>query len=226
MPLRRAAPGPCKASLSRPGSFLSTNDYKLSAVGEYRLEAHRRGSSRLILDAAFSSPILDGDSFFAQFRPDKLVHSVRGEYERAIGRDLFASWYADYTLDIPADKALPFKGSLATGLRLKNQTQFERLERRFRFDVGAGWNFKRRGEISIRAGANTGPGRGLAAGAEVSCLMWGVGRSHLDARVFLDAGGAVSVRPFVGFRNGPSLAGDGPPGTFRFVVGVGLYKWL
>lgn len=208
------------------GAVPFDEDYKLSAVGAYRLEAHRSASSRLIFDMSFSSPILAGDSFFAQFRPDKLVHSLRGELERELRRGLYASWYADYTVDMPADKDRPFTGSLATGLVLKNQTDFERLERRLRFDVAAGWNFKRRGELSVRVGANTDPRVGASAGVDLGLLMWGRGRSHIDARVFLDVGGTVSIRPFVGYRNGPSLSGEGPTGTFKLVVGVGLYKWL
>ena len=201
-------------------------DYKLSATGEYRLEAHRKGDTRFLVDAAFGSPILAGDRFFAQFRPDKLVHSVRGELERRLGPGLFVSWYAAYAVDMPADKALPFSGSLATGLGLKNQAQFERLERRLRFDVAAGWNFKRRAELRVQAGVNTLPVRGFALGADASCRMWGRGRSQIEAKVFCDLGGAVSVRPFAGFRNGPSLSGEGPARVFKLVVGVGLYKWL
>jgi hypothetical protein len=208
------------------GAVPFDEDYKLSAVGAYRLEAHRGPSSRLIFDMSFSSPILAGDSFFAQFRPDKLVHSLRGELEREVGRGLYGAWYAAYTVDMPADKDRPFAGSLATGLVLKNQTDFERLERTLRFDVAAGWNFKRHAELAVRAGVNTDPGKGAAAGADLSLRMWGRGRSHIDTRVFVDIGGAVSVRPFIGYRNGPSLSGEDPTGTFMLVVGVGLYTWL
>ena len=200
--------------------------YKLSASGEYRLEVYRKERSRLIADAGFSSPVLAGDGFFAQFRPDKLVYALRGEYEREVGRSLYVSWYADYAAEMPADKALPFTGSLATGLKLKNQPYFDRLDRMFRFDVAAGWNFKLDEELTIRAGLNTVRERGLSFGADLGCRMRGRRRAEIDARVFVDAGGTVAVRPFAGFRNGPSLSGDGPTGTFKFVVGVGLYKWL
>jgi hypothetical protein len=200
--------------------------YKLSASGEYRLEVHRKGRSRLVADVGFSSPVLAGDGFFAQFRPDKLVYAVKGEYEREVGRSLYVSWYAVYAADMPADKALPFAGSLATGLKLKNQPCFERLDRTFRFDVAAGWNFKLDEEIAVRAGVNTVRKEGLSYGVDLACRMRGRGRAEIDARVFADAGGTVAVRLFAGFRNGPSFSGDGPTGTFKFVVGVGLYKWL
>ncbi len=200
--------------------------YKLAASGEYRLEVHRKGPSRLVADVEFSSPVLAGDSFFAQFRPDKLVYAIKGEYEREVGRALYASWYAVYAADMPADKARPFAGSLATGLKLKNQPYFERLDRRFRFDVAAGWNFKLDEELTVRAGVNTAQGSGVRLGADLGCRMRGRRRAEIDVRVFADTGRTVTVRPFVGFRNGPSLSGDGPTGTLKFVAGVGLYKWL
>jgi len=200
--------------------------YKLSASGDYRLEIHRKGRSRLIADVGFSSPVLAGDGFFAQFRPDKLVYAVTGEYEREVGRAAYVSWYAAYAADLPADKARPFAGSLATGLKLKNQPTFERLDRWFRFDVAAGWNFKRNEELAVRAGVNTARGGGVKLGAELDGRMWGRGRARIDVRVFADTGGTVAVRPFAGFRNGPSLSGDGPAGIFKFVAGIGLYKWL
>lgn len=200
--------------------------YKLAASGEYRLEVHKKGLSRLVFDVGFSSPVLAGDGFFAQFRPDKLVYAVKGEYEREVGRSLYVSWYAVYAVDMPADKAKPFAGSLATGLKLKNQPYFERLDRRFRFAVAAGWNFKLDEELTVRAGVNTAPGGGVRLGADLGCRMRGRDRAEIDVRVFADTGGTVAVRPFVGFRNGPSLSGDGPTGTFKFVVGVGLYKGL
>jgi hypothetical protein len=200
--------------------------YKLAASGEYRLEVRKEGRSRLVADVGFSSPVLAGDGFFAQFRPDKLVYAVKGEYEREVGRSLYVSWYAAYAADLPADKARPFVGSLATGLKLKNQPNFERLDRMFRFDVAAGWNFKLDEELTVRAGVNTARGSGVRLGADLGCRMRGRGRTEIDVRVFADTGGTVAVRPFVGFRNGPSLSGDGPTGTFKFVVGIGLYRWL
>jgi hypothetical protein len=200
--------------------------YKLAASGEYRLELHTRGRSRLLADVGFSSPILAGDSFFAQSRPERLSYAVKGEYERGIGRSLYVSWYAAYAADLPADKARRFAGSLATGLKLKNQPYFERLDRGFRFDAAAGWNFKRDEELSVRAGVNTMPEKGLRLGADLDCRMRGRGRAEIDFRVFADTGGTVSIRPFAGFRNAPSIGGDGRTGTFQFVAGVGLYKWL
>jgi len=200
--------------------------YKLAAFGEYRLDLHRKGRSRLITDVGFSSPVLYGDGFFSQFRPDKLVYNIMGEYEREVRPSLFVSWYAAYAVDMPADKALSFAGSLGTGLKLKNQPNFERLERSFRFDIAAGWNFKYDEELTLRAGVNTVPEKGLTIGADLECRMSGRRRAEIDMRLFTNIGRAVAVRPFIGLRNGPSLSRTGPSGKFKFVVGICLYRWL
>jgi hypothetical protein len=198
--------------------------YKLAASGEYRLELHRKGTSRLITDVGFSSPVLYGDGFFSQFRPDKLVYNITGEYEREVNPFLFVSWYAAYAVDMPADKALSFAGSLGTGLKLKNQPNFERLDRSFRFDIAAGWNFKYDEEVTLRAGVNTVPEKGLIIGADLACRMSGRRRAEIDMRLFANIGRAVAVRPFIGLRNGPSLSRTGPSGKFKFVVGICLLK--
>ncbi len=217
---------PLERFMFSAGAVPLDDRYKLAASGEYRLEIHKNGPSRLIADVGFSSPVLVGSGFFAQFRPDKLVYDVKGEYERRIGPSLYASWYAAYAVDMPVDKTRRFAGSLATGLKLKSQPQFERLEHGLRFDVAAGWNFKLDEELTVRAGVNTTPERGVRLGADLGCRMRGRARAEIDVRVFADTGGAVAVRPFAGFRNGPSLSGDGPARTLKFVVGVGLYRWM
>jgi hypothetical protein len=218
--------GPLESFRFSAGAIPFDERYKLAASGVYRLEVFERGKSRLVADAGFSSPILNGDGFFAQFRPDRLVTNIRGEYEREVGRSLYVSWYAAYTVTMPTDKALPFAGALGTGLILKNQRDFERLERIFRYEVSAGWNFKFDQESAIRAGVNSAPGHNIRAGVDLDYRMNGRQEARIDARVFADFGRGVSVRPFVGVRNGPSLSGDGPAGRFKFVVGVGLYRWL
>lgn len=54
-------------------------------------------------------------------------------------------------------------------------------------------------------------------------------RRAVEARVFLDFGREVSVRPFVGVRRVVPLAGDSASdGTFRRIVtaGISFYTWL
>ena len=142
------------------GAIPFDDRYKLAAAGEYRMEIHEKGKSRFLVDVGFSSPVLVGDGFLAQFRPDRLVYAVRGEYEREVGRALYASWYAAYSLNMPVDKALPFGGALGTGLALKNQPDFEKLDRILPIRGLRRLEFQTRPGAAIRAGFNTVPARG------------------------------------------------------------------
>jgi hypothetical protein len=208
------------------GTITFDDRYKLAASGLFRLELYRDAGSRFLADVGFRGPVLDGRSFFAEFRPDRFIYDVCGEYERAVGRFLFVSWYADYRQDMPLDKAVPFSGSLGTGLKIKNQRDFEKLERCFRFDVSGGWNFKYDQEVAIRAGANSLSRKGVRFGADLGLKLSGRLKSEIDVRVFADTGRSVSLRPYIGLKNRASFGGIGPPGRFKLVVGVGMYRWL
>jgi len=200
--------------------------YKLAATGSFRMVFYRKDESRFLADVGFSSPILAGRAFFAQFRPDRFLYAARGEYERGIGRSVFVSWYAAYNLNMPVDKDLPFSGSLATGLGIKNQPDFDRLDRAFRFDVSAGWNFKYDQELTVRAGTNSVSQKGMRVGADLKLRVSGLRRSEIDLRIYADTGRETSIRPFVGLRNRPSFGGGGPAGKLRLVMGFGLFRWL
>lgn len=223
---REPAGGPLGSFSLALGAIPFDDRYKLAAAGEYRLAFYEKDKSRFIADVGFSSPILAGKQFLAQFRPDRLIYKVRGEYEREVGRSLYASWYAAYALDMPVDKALPFAGALGTGLEVKNQSDFERLDRSFRFDVAAGWNFKYDQELSIRIGANTVNGTGINVGTDLDFRMSGRRRAEIEGRLFASAGRTVAFRPFIGLRNRPSLSGDGPTGKLKLVVGLVFFRWI
>lgn len=127
---------------------------------------------------------------------------------------------------MPADRAIPFTGALATGLSIKNQTDFERLDCGFRFESSVGWNFKSDGEIWIRAGVNTIPEKGPKLGSSLTFHLIGRGGDEIDWNLFIDTGGAVSARPFVGLRNEPALSGGHPSDRLTVVAGIGLFKWF
>jgi len=221
-----AEAGPLTGARFSAGVTPTHDRFKLTAAGDYRLLVWRKNESRLIMDAGFHSPVLTGDGFFAQFRPDRLIYDLRGEYERTIGSGLFVSWYAAYRVNMPADKAIPFTGALATGLSIKNQTDFERLDRGFRFESSVGWNFKSDGEMWIRAGVNTIPEKGPKLGSSLTFHLIGRGGDEIDWNLFIDTGGVVSARPFIGLRNEPALGGGHSSDRLTVVAGIGLFKWF
>jgi hypothetical protein len=129
---------------------------------------------------------------------------------------------------MPTDTALPFESSLGTGILIRNQTDFDRLERRVRFEAGAGYNFRYAYDFSLKFGLNTLPRNGPFFGADV---RWGTvsGQNAFELKLFAAFGRDVSIRPFAGLRNIRSLAG-GPPisDSFknRLTAGAGLFAWF
>jgi hypothetical protein len=140
-----------------------------------------------------------------------------------------AAWYARYVVDMPVDKAVRFRSHLATGLLLRNQPEFERLDRPVRFEVAVGYDFAFDFDARVKLGANARLGKGPAqAGAEFA-LEANAERQSAQAKAFLAFGREVEVRPFVGIRKIAYLAGGPPspdPFRSRLTFGVVFLKWF
>jgi len=209
------------------GFYPYFNAHKLLVSGSYRLDFIRKSDRRFFFNVGFGTPILSGSGFFVEFWPDRMLYNLSAEYELRIG-PLFAAWYTRYSVDMPTDTALPFESSLGTGILIRNQTDFDRLERRVRFEAGAGYNFRYAYDFSLKFGLNTLPRKGPFFGADV---RWGTvsGQNAFELKLFAAFGRDVSIRPFAGLRNIRSLAG-GPPisDSFknRLTAGAGLFAWF
>jgi len=197
--------------------------YKLSVDGVFQMQFFRRESSRLVLETAFTTPILNGTSFFGEYRPDRMLYGIRSEYQLLLSGSLRAFWYGQYRLDQPVDRSLPFAGELGTGLGLRNQEDFCQLEKPFRFELAAGVNFKK--------GYNLAGGIGFTAFTGVirpGILLHGSLNErdrHLSIRLFLAFEDTVAVRPFIGYtrtweRGGAAVADN------RWSFGVSLLHWF
>jgi hypothetical protein len=209
------------------GAYPFYETHKLLVQGNYRLTFFREAGRRFLLDADFVSPILSGRSFLGEFWPDRMLYTLAAEYERAFG-GVFGSWYGRYVVDQPADKDLPFRASLATGLALRNQADFNRLERPVRWEVRGGADFKFDYDLGMRFGVNTVGPKLARAGAEVR-FQANSARREADGLAFLEFGDGVVVRPFVGLRKITYLAGGPPPpDPFRrkIYAGLSLYSWF
>jgi len=201
--------------------------YKLMVDGTFRLALLRKTSRRLFIDAAFHSPLLTGSGFWGQFWPDRMMYTVSAEYERPVGA-LFAAVYGRYFADMPVDKDVRFRASASTGAALRNQPDFNRLDLPFRFDIRAGLDLKFKYDFGLKIGVSTNGAAALKAGLE-GRLEANDARRAAEARVFLDFGREVSVRPFIGLRRVTPLAGDSASdGAFRRILmaGVSFYKWF
>jgi hypothetical protein len=210
------------------GAYPFYGAHKLLVSGGFRLEFAKNENGRFFADLDFDAPVLTGDGFFAHFWPDRMIYGLRADYEKTLGGGLFAAWYACYDVDMPSDKAVDFLASLSTGLAIRNQPDFERLEKAIRFEVRGGIDFKYDYDAGLKLGINTVSAGGAAnVGAEIRWQANSMRRSG-ELKIFADFGRDVSVRPFVGIKKIDYAAGGtpGPDGLAkRITLGFGFYKW-
>ncbi|MBN2344932.1 MAG: hypothetical protein JXO51_00980 [Candidatus Aminicenantes bacterium] len=197
-------------------------EFKLEIEGDFRLEFFPSDSRRVVVGVEFESPILNGDGFFAQFWPGKMIYDIGINYEKAVAPGLFSAWIARYRLDMPVDMGVPFASSLFTGLALRNQPDFDVPERDVRFDIAAGYDFKHGLEIGCKLGLGIWQSGSVKAFSELRTRVGG-GRIRLDLRLLGSLGGAVQIRPYLGWKKEIALKPEQEiPGKFLF--GLGFFK--
>ncbi len=210
------------------GYYPYYDTHKLLVLGGFRLRFVDEPARRFLLDVDFRTPILAGTALFAESRPDRMLYAVTGQYEKSISGGLFGAWYARYDVDMPVDKPVRFRSSLATGLAFRNQKDFNRLEKGLRFEVGAGYDFTYDYDVRLRLGANARP-RGLfPLGAEFR-VDANSDRQNVEFKAFAAFGKNIEVRPFVGVRKVTYFAEPKPPEddlANRITAGISLYKWF
>ena len=202
------------------------NDYKLVGEGGFRLIFLRAAGRRLLVDVEFTTPILNGRGFFAQFWPDRMIYNIDAQYEVA-GRGFVAAWYARYTLDMPSDRSAPFAGRLGTGLIVRNRPDFDALDTPVRIEAFAGVDFSRVLDFGFRAGINTVAGKPFDVGAELDWKRTG-GNPAYELKAFAAVGKEISVRPFIGVRRLGLYSPDAPadePVRQEWMFGVSFLKW-
>jgi hypothetical protein len=197
-------------------------EFKLEVEGDFKLEFFRNESRRVLLGVNFKTPILNGDGFFAQFWPAKMIYDLSLDYEKKFGSHLFAAWVSRYRADMPIDVKLPFTASLFTGLALRNQPDFDVLERTLRYEVAAGYDFKRGLEISGNLGLGIYTNRLFKVFAEVRAEA-DSGRIRGDLRLFGSFGRQVEIRPYCGWKKEISLD-HAPDVPGKFLFGLGFFK--
>jgi len=198
------------------------NRFKLEVEGEFKMEFFRADSRRVALGIGFETPVLNGDSFFSQFWPARMYYAIGLDYEKKLAPRLFAAWVARYRLALPVDKDRSFTASLFTGLALRNQPEFDVLDRDVRFEVAAGYNFKRGLEFDGELGLKIWGNHSLSVFTEMKAQV-DEKRMHIDLRLLASSGGRVELRPYVGWKKDIQLRTD-QDGEGRFLFGLGFFK--
>jgi hypothetical protein len=198
--------------------------FKLEVEGEFGLQFFRNESRRVVLGAAFETPILNGDGFFSQFWPARMGYLVSLDYEKKISPLLFAAWVNRYRLALPIDKERPFTASLFTGLALRNQPDFDELGQEVRYEIAAGYNFKRGAEFDGKLGLEIWGNGSLSVFTEMKSQVDGR-RISLDLRLLASSRKCVDIRPYFGWKKDIGLnqiQGQGTPGKILF--GLGFFR--
>lgn len=197
--------------------------FKLTVEGEFRLDFFRNDSRRVCVGADFETPILNGDGFFSQFWPARMAYMVSLDYERRIAPRLFVAWVNRYRLALPVDKERPFTASLFTGLALRNQPDFDALERPLRYELAAGYNFKRGVEFDGKLGMEIWGSPSLSVVTEMKAQVDGR-RASLDLRLLASTRRRVQVRPYLGLKKDFQLKEPGQDPDARLLFGLGFFR--
>jgi hypothetical protein len=198
------------------------NVFKLEVAGGFKMEFFANHSRRVVVGVDFESPILNGDGFFAQFWPGKMIYDIDLDYEKKIKPGLFAAWTTHYRLDMPVDDNLPFAASLFTGLALRNQPNFDELDRDVRYEFAAGYDFKRGLEFNGKMGMGIWKNSFMKIFTEMRAQV-DVKRIRVDLRLLASGGRTVEIRPYLGWKKDIGLdPSQEVPGKFLF--GLGFFR--
>jgi len=196
--------------------------FKLEVAGGFKMEFFANHSRRVVAGVDFESPILNGDGFFAQFWPGKMIYDIALDYEKKISPRLFAAWTTHYRLDMPVDDDLTFAANLFTGLALRNQPNFDELERNVRYEFAAGYDFKRGLEACGKLGVLFCRNDLMKLLSELQTRVDGK-RIRVDFRVVGNFSKAVQLRPYIGWEKDIFL--DGAPAIpGKLLFGLGFFK--
>jgi len=202
--------------------------HKLLFLGGFRLGLLDRPDRRFFVDVDFRTPILHGTSLFAQSYPDRMLYDVEAQYEKPLAGGLYGAWYARYSVDLPTDKPVHFRSSLSTGLALRNQPDYNRLDKPVRFEIEAGYDFVFDYDLRLRLAGQIRPRRLFPVGAELR-VDANSERRTIEFKAFAALGKVIEVRPFVGVRKVSYLAGPVPPEDDflnRVTTGIALFSWF
>ena len=196
--------------------------FKLEVAGTFKFEFFANHSRRIVAGVDFESPILNGDGFFAQFWPGKMIYDIYLDYEKKINSKLFAAWTNHYRLDLPVDNDLPFAASLFTGLALRNQPNFDELQLRHRYEIALGYNFKHGLEFNGKMGMDIWQCSFMKIFTEIRTQVVAK-RIRFDIRLLAGGGQMGLLRPYLGWKKDVELdSTQDIPGKLLF--GLGFFK--
>ncbi len=198
--------------------------HKMLLESEFRFEFFKKPQRRLIFSFEMNAPILRGRKFFHTFYPDEMVYPITLEYNLKLRKKLFLSWYNRYKLRLPLDVQEKYSSDLATGFMIRNQPDFDQNKENFKYEINAGYSFKREYDIGIKGGIKWLDWRIFNLFSELSFHMDNQ-EAHYSLRIYSDFGKNVSIRPFIQFDKKSFLSSQESSGI-HILYGISLFKWF
>ena len=198
-------------------------DYKVAVKGNFKLSFFKSDNSRLLFSTDFIAPILKGESFLGDFNPEKMGYVISLQYLLKLNQSLYAAWLNKYCLSMPVDRDESYSDSTTTGIALKNQVDFDRVEKKLRFDIFGGYNFKHRFEVGLKLGASFAKKKGYNTGSDFRFTI-NREKHQMDLKLFIDIGRDVTFRPFFGLEKLTYL-NPRQPTINKFFFGFAFFRW-
>jgi hypothetical protein len=205
------------------GFYTHYENHKILVEGQFRMAFFKTEWRRLNFTLDFMAPIIRNHGFWGDFYPENMVYGFCLEYERTVNSGLFLSWYGRYNLDIPLDIGERFFSDLGTGIRLKNQTDFDRLDKAIRFELSAGYNFSYDYDLDAKLGFNLLELKRVRCDTDCHVRLNNT-RFYSGFSIFAELGKTLSVRPFIRFDISDNHTVEALA-EVKFLVGVKLLKW-
>lgn len=206
------------------GVYPNYEEHKVVVDGNFKLSFFKTNKRRVIFSTDFTAPILRGETFLGDFNPEKMVYLISLQYLRKISKSLYLAWFNKYNLDMPVDIEKNHSASLAAGITLKNQVDFNRIKKRVRFDFFAGYNFKYNFTADIKLGASLVKRDFFNISTDLQ-YSFNKEKRLTDIRLFLEVGRNVTFRPFMALEKIKYL-NPGEPVENKFSFGFALFSWL
>ncbi len=197
--------------------------HKILAEGEFRMFFFKTSYRRFIFSLDFSAPIIRDNAFWGDFYPENMVYAFNFEYERKLKDKLFLVWYSRYCLNLPLDHNERFNSDLGTGISLRNQSDFDLLAEKIRFEVSAGYNFDLDFDFGLKFGLNLLNINWLDSHCELRFQL-NTEKLYSSLRLFLEFGKVISIRPFIRFDKTSHFESQ-EPSNIKFLFGIALFKW-
>ncbi|MBN1224673.1 MAG: hypothetical protein JXB23_15600 [Candidatus Aminicenantes bacterium] len=206
----------------RSGTLPADNRYKLETKTEFYLEFLRTSKAGLQLMMNSRIPILENEEILGPFRPEKIAYPMVLEYERKISDDLLILGTINYNAEMPLDTDKAFTSTLGLGVGISNQSFFEKLDKRFRYAISGGRNFKHDYNAEARFGVNTlNSPLNFATDAR---LLVNDEAFYGSLEIFAEFGGEIKARLFLNGDYTDSFRGTASRATWRF--GFEFIRWF